>query len=364
VRLLSLAELLGRLGFAVHWVHVERWKGDVPRMEAFWGERLVRIPYRRPPGAGGHRKRGRLWQRLGIHSTHRVDEWYDPGLDAPLRAFEARVRPRVVIVNYVFLSKALDAFGPGAFKVLDTQDVFTNRHRLMLRSGQEPHFFYTTRRQERRALERADVVMAIQEEEAVFFRGLTRRPVATVGHAVAIRDLPESDAEAGLVLFLASHNPANVHGVRHLLDDVRRLVLDAAPRARFVLAGGICEHVPDEAGYEKLGLVEDVADAYRRAQVVVCPVVVGTGLKVKIVEALGCARPVVATPHAVAGLDLGRDDGVLVAEDAKAFADSVLHLLQDGARRRSAGRAAHAFAERYDARCLEQLRALLALGGR
>jgi glycosyltransferase involved in cell wall biosynthesis len=70
-----------------------------------------------------------------------------------------------------------------------------------------------------------------------------------------------------------------------------------------------------------------------RAAVVVAPLRLGGGLRVKVLEALAAGKPVVATPLAAAGLDVADGAEIILAESAEAFGAAVGRLLIDPARR-------------------------------
>ncbi len=111
-----------------------------------------------------------------------------------------------------------------------------------------------------------------------------------------------------------------------------RCVWEQLPEARLLLAGAGLEHPPSEdPRVRALGFVEDLAGTYAEARCAVVPLLQGGGSPLKLVEALAYGLPVVATPRAVAGLDV--QDGVdcLVAEGSQAFADTLVRVLRDGA---------------------------------
>jgi glycosyltransferase involved in cell wall biosynthesis len=89
---------------------------------------------------------------------------------------------------------------------------------------------------------------------------------------------------------------------------------------------------------EVTGAVPDIRRELRRAAVYVAPMVSGTGLKNKVLEAMAAGLPVVGTPLALEGI--GEGNGVISARDASDIAEKVLRLLGDRAALVSAGRQA------------------------
>jgi succinoglycan biosynthesis protein ExoO len=79
---------------------------------------------------------------------------------------------------------------------------------------------------------------------------------------------------------------------------------------------------------------------YREAAVVISPLPVGSGLKIKLVEALGRGKAIVATTETVQGFEALLHEAVAVADDPAAFAAEVLALLHDRGLRSARGAAA------------------------
>ena len=75
------------------------------------------------------------------------------------------------------------------------------------------------------------------------------------------------------------------------------------PDARLLIAGSLCRAIADGPGLEKLGIIPDMASAYRNAWVAVNPVYIGSGQSVKTVEALGYCVPLVTTTTGARGLE-------------------------------------------------------------
>ena len=92
----------------------------------------------------------------------------------------------------------------------------------------------------------------------------------------------------------------------------------------------------------------------RRRRCAVVPLLQGGGTPLKLIEALAYGLPVVATPRAVAGLDVRDGEHFLVADGAEAFAAALVRVLRDGAPELGPARA-RAGAERYSIEALSEL---------
>ena len=97
------------------------------------------------------------------------------------------------------------------------------------------------------------------------------------------------------------------------------------------------------------GMVDDLRPLYARSSLVAAPIFWGSGVRIKLLEALACGLPVVATALAAEGIDLRHGQSALLAEHPEGFADAITRLLDDASLRARLGAAGRAVAERdYD----------------
>ncbi len=135
----------------------------------------------------------------------------------------------------------------------------------------------------------------------------------------------------------------NRNGLRFLLGEVSPLVWAELPDAKLALVGTGLEGssttrtaadmqgLLDDPRVETLGFVENLRAAYASAGCAVVPLLQGGGTPLKLIEALAYGLPVIATPRAVAGLDVRDGEHLFVADSAKAFAEALARVLRDGA---------------------------------
>lgn len=349
-RVRQLVAAVGSLGHEVHFAFVGRRPLAVdPAMRASLGLRLHVLEYapRRTARWAMEHLRRRLQQRLGHEAGWRwsLDAWYDEQLTPRLAALQAREHFDVVVVEYVYLSRAFEAFGPGVRRVLDTHDRFAERHREFVARRLPYAWFSVTEADERRGLARADAVLAMQPQEREAFERLLggAARVETVGHLFDPAE-PVAPARVPAAIVVASGNVLNVEGVASFVREVLPRVRQAEPRFELRLAGGVCEAIGAAPGLVKLGRVSDLAGAYAAAAVAVNPVRGGTGLAIKSLETLAFGVPLVTTRSGARGLEAWPQAYVAVDDDdAAAMAEAILALMADparAARLTAAGRAA------------------------
>jgi glycosyltransferase involved in cell wall biosynthesis len=289
-----------------------------------------------------------------------IDDWYDENTTDALKRLQAQHSFDVVIVEYVFLSKAFDAFDSSVLKILDTHDVMANRHRQYLAQGHRPAWFSTTNREESRALARAHVVLAIQEHEREHFKLLGAPDVSVVGHIIDVATASTSRLLTSVpsALFVGSTNPINLQALHWLRTEVWPLVRSRMS-AILQVAGGICNELADGTDIVKLGQFGDLREAYESAHVVVNPVQTGTGLNIKSVEALGFAKPMVVTRIGARGLEAGANTAFVVAESPSEFADAIVRVLSDPSLAADLSNRSREFANRWNEAQLAQLQQVL-----
>jgi glycosyltransferase involved in cell wall biosynthesis len=106
---------------------------------------------------------------------------------------------------------------------------------------------------------------------------------------------------------------------------------------------------------EFTGSVPDIRREIARAAVCVVPLRIGSGTRLKILEAAAMEKAVVSTTLGAEGLDFQSGREIMLADEPGAFAEEVAALLQDGGRRSALGAAAHRRVEaRYSLPVLQQ----------
>lgn len=313
----------------------------------------------------------RLLGRLGI--AFRLSRPAPYAIGAPLsdadRAYVARHAPPLadaILADYCFHTPLIAAAGrPDAPSLVLMHDLFCSRGPQFRRLGGADSVAALTVEAEMALLAGADAVIAIQEEEAAFVRRhLPGQTVVVAPMAARLAPAP-APGRADEVLFVGSNTAPNVDGLGWFLSAVWPLVRRVNPLARLKVAGAVCGAVaPGGDGVTLLGLVPDLAPLYRDAGVVVSPLRVGSGLKIKLIEALAWGKAMVATPVTLQGVADLVGDGVRVADSPAAFAGHILDLLgAEPTRRAQATRGWEVARDAFGAeRCYGPVAALLRAG--
>jgi sugar transferase (PEP-CTERM/EpsH1 system associated) len=231
-------------------------------------------------------------------------------------------------------------------------------------------------RYERQVAAGSDAALFVSAPEAELFRTLAPESAARIGWfgngvdtAYFSPDAGHADPYAAgvrpLVFCGAMDYWPNVDAVQWFAHDVLPLVRAGVPQAVFAIVGA--RPAPEVQALAQLpgvivtGTVPDVRPYVAHAALSVAPLRVARGIQNKVLEAMSMARAVVVSPQALEGIDAVAGTEVLLAEQARETADTILAALADEALRTALGLAARARVEAsygWDAR-LAPLDALL-----
>lgn len=230
-----------------------------------------------------------------------LDDWCHEVVCSTVADRTRQVHYDAVIANYVWMSRCLIE-ARCRLRVIDTHDLFGDRHKLSLHHGLTPNWYFTSAEEETRGFDRADIVIGIQSVETGQIAARTRAQTMTVGHPMSPWFLFNKDSatKAAMFGYFGSGNPWNVHSILAFDEAVARV----GESCDWAIAGTICRSSLRLRTYPFMfGVVEEPEDFYRHVECCINPMAGGTGLKIKTIEAMAYGRAVIGSENAFEGLE-------------------------------------------------------------
>ena len=170
-RIFTLTKYLQKLGHTIHFVYFTQSGLDKKSFDAMQNE----------------------WDSLTIiHKTNSIrkstegyalDEWYQEDIHPIVNEVIDLFGIDAILVNYIMQSKLLEFVPDNVLKIIDTHDIFGNRHlHINAHFSHEYTWYSVSKTDEARALNRADIVLAIQNKKAEYFSSIVDRPVKVINH--------------------------------------------------------------------------------------------------------------------------------------------------------------------------------------
>jgi len=262
-------------------------------------------------------------------------------------------KPDYVIVDKLDYIGILDTDKPKHFRSLVLcQDLLWARQTSIAEYEASTARHALSMQEEMRQLGLADCVISIQEQEAQTIAKNVSSKVVYIPymppntHPKLTRFRVNEPNEKN-ILFVGSAGVANITGLEWFLNEVWADVLRGSPDATLNIVGDVFKHITYRDSHIRLhGKVDSLDALYSRSSVVIAPLKFGSGLKIKMIEALSAGCACVTTSIGAQGMEEGAGKAFLVADDAAGFAEAVILMLNDIDARRSFGVNGAAFLDR------------------
>jgi glycosyltransferase involved in cell wall biosynthesis len=238
------------------------------------------------------------------------------------KIFEAK-KYDYVVINYEFWAGLIDDELPNnPVKIVDTHDWIT-----LNEFYKDPSLKIGERFEEEiNNLAKFDKIITISNDENFVFKGFLGDKVVNIPPSFPSHFSSDSEKKYDLI-FVGSDNVFNVKSIKWFFEKVYTLLPE---NTRIVIIGRVCRHLDKIKNVEYVEFAETLEEYYDQSKIAICPMLEGTGIKIKVIEALSYALPVVGTERAIDGFASKRTNGCLVNDNPEIFRDNILSLLQNG----------------------------------
>lgn len=230
-----------------------------------------------------------------------------------------------IIISYIYYAELVSnkTLLKGAKTYIDTHDFITAqfKYRKSFNLG-------ITFQDEIKRLDHFNEVWAISGEEQYVFGQFCKTNVRLVPLMMEPKaEQYRSTEKMYDLIYVASNNTHNEKSARWFFDEVYPLL---PKNIKICMVGGINKVLGERQEAQQIAFADDIDALYAQSKIALCPMLTGTGVKVKVVEALAHGLPVVCTTRGVDGLPNKTMNGCLVTDDAKQFAQNIILLLNNG----------------------------------
>lgn len=201
------------------------------------------------------------------------------------------------------------------------------------------------KRYERVLSSKFDAVTCTSEiDAAIFERHCPNDIVKVIPNGVDVTHFTpdfESEDTAHLIYIGSMDWYPNEDAVSFFADEVLPIIRESVQDVQFTIVGGNpSEHVQrlaDRNGIVVTGRVPEIKPYFSAATVFVVPLRIGSGTRLKILEALAMGKAVVSTTVGAEGLSLQNGEEIMIADEPNDFAAAVIQLLTDPTLRKKIG---------------------------
>lgn len=269
----------------------------------------------------------------------------------------------IIICNSILTGHLIPHLHTNAQTVLDTIDLFSSaRQRIYATAtarGLTKFAKYVDWRKtlhyERRLWKYFDGMIAISSSDAAFIKRFVRdKPIAEIPVGISIPDvnsLENTNRDFDLLFVGKLDYHPNIDALQYFDHAIFPLVAETKPDIQIAIVGK--NPAPQievlvqkkRANYHLYANVPDVAPYYNRTKIVVIPIRLGSGIKVKAIEALSYALPVVSTSFGTFGIPVRNNEHMLIGDPPIEFAAHILRLLKSEKLREQLGASGRKFVE-------------------
>lgn len=242
--------------------------------------------------------------------------------------------PDVVIVNYLKIADVIPVRYKG-LTIIDTHDFATNivKQGLLLKPNKnfDINKFEAS---EKNWIRKFNVAIAINpREQDEFQKKFDIKNCYTIPsfHNIETFEKETKDFKYD-ILFVGSSSPFNIEGFLKFNAKsipILRRILGREPQVAIV--GDVCnaQAIKNLKGayLHKLGRIPDLQIVYKESKIVICPLLSGAGMKIKVVEALSYGKAIVTTSVGADGINIVHKHDAYICDDWNDFSQSIKDIL-------------------------------------
>jgi len=340
-------------------------EADEPGADSFLRERCEYIEeVVRPASEKSLRARLIRYLRLLLSLLLRrplwVDDWFSLDFARRARLLAQRFQPDIIqaefhvmgqyfsVLKHVNARRVLVEYEPGSRAALYLQGLPRVLKRLIERIEK-----ISWQRYEKLLYRQVDAIVVFTEaDQRSISKTAGRTPIHVIPPGTSIPEFalnPLGSSPPSLLFVGNFYHPPNADAARRLIDSIFPSVQRWFPDARLFIVG---ENPPADLNplhSENIlitGRVPDVTPYLDQAALLVAPLHLGGGMRIKVLESLAAGKAIVATSRATEGLDIQDGEQIAIAETDAEFVARIVQLLRNSEARLALAKCARAWASK------------------
>ena len=227
--------------------------------------------------------------------------------------------------------------------VIVFHDISTKVHERGMINGDSTHkkSFEIAKRLEPEIGDKFDTVITLTEEDKLYLANLgCETKIHVIPPQINVPNIDKIAKTPNSICFVGSYNrEPNIQAVEILINEVFPKI-SCSVSLNIVgkgLGRKIIQTIHNLEGVNYLGFVDDIDSFIASQMLMVAPIHMGAGLKMKITHSLACGTPVLTTPIGAEGINIGSENGLWIEESLEALSEKCLELMKNGQELEKAG---------------------------
>ena len=227
--------------------------------------------------------------------------------------------------------------------VIVFHDISTKVHERGMINGDSTHkkSFEIAKRLEPEIGNKFDTVITLTEEDKLYLANLgCETKIQVIPPQINVPNIDKIAKTPNCICFVGSYNrEPNIQAVEILINEVFPKI-SCSVSLNIVGKGfgrNIIQTIHNLEGVNYLGFVDDIDSFIASQMLMVAPINMGAGLKMKITHSLACGTPVLTTPIGAEGINIGSENGLWIEESLEALSKKCLELMKNGQELEKAG---------------------------
>lgn len=293
--------------------------------------------------------------------TKNLEKFYNHEYKTKLNKYLKTNKIDTILIEYITLDYLVSDLHHSYTTIIDTHDLMSSRTDSYKKYDSLPSIVLHSLEDEIEILSKYHYILSIQQNEYTLLNTkIQKEKNLLVPHAVDFKKLYTTKNEVQNITFVSG--PANAPHIVWFIENIWKYFDQT--NLSLNIYGNVCNKLQkykEKANIKLFGFSEELDTLYKDADLVINPVLYGSGLKIKNIEALSYGIPLLTTNEGMQGIEEGQNSAFIVANSVDEWINSILNLTFSTQLRENLSLNAIQYIQNYfsDTKCYEKLVAII-----